>query len=204
VRILLIEDDAGLAARVVRQLQRSGEFEVRHVASCAAAFDTLSTGVFDVGLVDLGLGDGSGLDVIARLAGSTPPVPSIAFTVFDDRKTVLDAIDAGACGYILKDDGPDRLAEALRAAAAGDSPLSYRAASHVVGRSRHRTEDVELTPREVEVLAMIAKGMTYEECADLLEITLGTVQSHVKNLYRKLDVQTKAEAAVWAARHNLV
>ncbi|MBX3234485.1 MAG: response regulator transcription factor [Labilithrix sp.] len=200
--LLLVEDDARLGAAFasVLEARRAGAWTVRVVSSAAAARATADRAI-DLAIVDLGLPDASGVDVIAELAQRTPPIRALAFTVFDDRATVLAAVEAGAVGYLLKDDPVDRVIAQIEECLDGHTPVSSRVARYLFDLGR-KPADVALTDREEEVLACLRRGSTYTECAEELGLRLGTVQTHVKNLYRKLDVTTKTEAAAWAQKNR--
>lgn len=168
---------------------------------------------FDVALVDIGLPDISGVHVIRAIAERYPEAVSIAFTVFDDAETVMDVVRAGARGYLLKSSTAPQVIEGLQAAAQGGAPMTPRVARIVVD-ALHRPAVAQcstekeivrgLTDREREVLQMLATGVTYAQTAELLGIRLGTVQSHVKKIYAKLQVDSKTEAATVAQRAGLV
>jgi DNA-binding NarL/FixJ family response regulator len=159
----------------------------------------------DVALVDLGLPDVSGVVVIAALRRGAPRCVPLAFTVFDDAPTILAALRAGARGYLLKGTPSDRIVPLIREALAGGLPLSPSVASLLVANMLEpRATEQSLTERETELLALLARGTTYAACASVLGIGVGTVQSYVKSIYGKLEVSSKAEAAVAAVRLGLV
>lgn len=163
-------------------------------------------------LVDLGLPDGPGVSLIERLRGRSMCVVA---TVFDDDAHLFPALHAGAEGYVLKDQGHESLAEMLRGIAAGQPPLSPSIARRLL---RHfaplpssdppavpdAAVESALTPRETEVLRLIAKGMTRQEAARILAISAHTVAGYLKDIYRKLSVGSRAEAALEAVRRGLV
>ncbi|HVK77424.1 MAG TPA: response regulator transcription factor [Kofleriaceae bacterium] len=208
VRLLIVEDEPWVRRAVVEAL-RPHEPEVTVVA-CATGRDALAA--IDrappaLALVDLGLPDVSGVAVIAALRRRAPACAAIAFTVFDDAPTILAALRAGARGYLLKSAPTERLLPSLREAAAGGMPLSPSVAALVVERALAGPggdDVIALTARETELLGLLARGATYAECAAALGIGLGTVQGYVKAIYGKLDVSSKAEAAVAAVRLGLV
>lgn len=174
----------------------------------------------DVALVDLGLPDGSGVQVIRRLAQTHPLALSIVITGFDDDEHVLEAIQAGAQGYLLKTQPADVVVEQLRLLAEGVPQLSPSVARRLLqyfsGAQREpaprppaRTAQVEdrlqpLSAREQEVLMLIAKGLQIAQVAQALGITANTVCSHIKNIYRKRSVSSRAEAALEAKRLGLI
>lgn len=205
--VLLVEDDEDFGADVRSLLSLPGSpVSVPYVAgSCAEARAWLAQGHSpDVGLVDLGLPDGSGVRLIAEGRRLSPHTAWVAFTVFDDAPTVFSALEAGATGYLLKSTSPAKLRDALLDAASGGSPMSSAVARLVVdrvaGRPVHDEGVDALAPRELEVLSLLARGVSYAEAARLLGIGHGTVQTYVKAIYRKLHVSTKAEAAAIAVR----
>lgn len=198
MRLLIVEDDLWVRRGLAQALAGL------EIETCATGGEALAhRGTFDVALVDIGLPDMSGTIVIAELRrrGCVP----VAFTVFDDAKTVLTALRAGARGYILKSTSTERVVPQLREALEGGMPLSPAVASLVVETMLSSSEsERRLTERETELLALLARGATYAQCASALGIGVGTVQGYVKNIYGKLDVSSKAEAAVAAVRLGLV
>ena len=156
-------------------------------------------------LVDLGLPDGSGLRVIEELARRGTTMAIVA-TVFDDDAHLFPALRAGAQGYVLKDQPPEALAAMLQGIAAGQPPLSPSIARRLLQHFRPPEPSAEapaLTPRETDVLRLTAKGMTVQEVADLLGLSRHTAGGYLKDIYRKLAVSTRAEAALEAARRGL-
>lgn len=203
VRLLLVEDDIQLGASVARALERAsgGLWSVTHAASGAAARRVIEKDSFALAVVDLGLPDEPGTQLIASFAGRPSPLPAVAFTIFDDRKRVLEAVRAGAVGYLLKGDSVEHLVAHLRECMDGQMPVSSRIARHLFEHCRLEGVKVELTPRERDVLESLGSGESYADCAAKLHLSLGTVQTHVKSLYRKLNITTKSEAAAWARRY---
>ncbi len=185
----------------------------------------------DVLLTDLGLPDGSGLSVIRHAIRLHPRCEPLVISMFGDEDNVLASIEAGALGYIHKDSTPDDIAQTILDMRDGASPISPMIARRVL--SKYRTNqsnqgqvpvnnelfairkeapmDLELrakrsllSPRELEVLALIARGFSYGEIARLESLSVHTVQSHIKNLYAKLSVHSKSEAVFEATRMGLL
>lgn len=181
------------------------------LASCCAtvkdARSTLARGVeFDVALVDLRLPDGSGLDVIAEIAVAQPRAQILVLTKFADPDEIVAAMRAGAVGYLLKHTPRGRILQALDEAALGGAPMSPEIARKLVESLRPRAvvDDGGLTSREHEVLVELARGARYNEIAATLGVGEGTVQTHVKSIYKKLRVTSKAAATREALRRRLV
>ena len=159
-------------------------------------------------LVDLGLPDGSGIQLIDALQRRSAGTLCIVATVFDDDAHLFPALRAGAQGYVLKDRDRDALAGMLRGIAEGQPPLSpsiaRRLLRHFQPLPAPAGEDNPLTPRETEVLRLTAKGLTLNEVAEALGLSRHTVSGYLKEIYRKLSVGTRAEATLEAARRGLV
>jgi DNA-binding NarL/FixJ family response regulator len=156
-------------------------------------------------LIDLGLPDGSGVRLIERLH----PLGTLCVvaTVFDDDAHLFPALHAGAQGYVLKDQTPEALATMLRGIADGHPPLSPSIARRMLRYFRPEPVSAtapELTPRETDVLRLIAKGLNVGEAAQALELSRHTVSGYLKDIYRKLSVSTRAEATLEAMRRGLV
>ncbi|MFA5082588.1 MAG: response regulator transcription factor [Hydrogenophilaceae bacterium] len=161
----------------------------------------------DIALVDLGLPDGSGVEIIELIQRLYPATLCVVASIYDDDGHVFPALRAGARGYLLKDQPVERIVEALNGIAAGEPPLSPAIARRMLAFFRPEAPakaEVELTGRETEVLRFIAKGMTQAETARLLGISQHTVAGYVKELYRKLNVSSRAEAALRARDLGLV
>ncbi len=214
VPIIIVEDNAALLQPLVSVLGASAGVQVLGVAASGRAGLALARRLRPaVALVDLNLPDIPGVEVIRELASMSPPVIAVAWTVMGDPSHVHQAVAAGASGYLFKDEAPERICGAIGAAALGGAPLSAAAARLILDRARASlaTEvagssslSAGITPRESEVLVLLSQGHTYADCARALNMGVGTVQCHVKSIYRKLNVASKAEAAAWAIRNGVV
>ena len=201
-RILLVEDDRALASSFARALgaRSAGAWQVEHAASRAEGHALGRGGAFELAIVDLGLPDGSGIDLIRELANGR--LRTVAFTIFDDRERVLGAVRAGAIGYLLKEEPVERVITQVEECLSGYFPVSSRVARYLLELCRPAELESPLTARERDVLRCLEQGDSYADCAKRLSISLGTVQTHVKNLYRKLEVSSRAEATAWAVRQR--
>lgn len=164
-----------------------------------------------VALIDIGLPDGSGLELLDTLREAAPSALRIVATVFDDDAYLMEAFGAGAQGYLLKDEPKDRLVARLRNVADGEPAISPSLAHKILGhfvqhasRLKGEPDAEKLTPRETEILQVIGRGLRVAEAAAALGVSSNTVSGHVKAIYAKLGIATRAEAALEAARRNLV
>ena len=163
----------------------------------------------DLALVDLALPDGNGMDIVAALAQKNPSCMIVVATIFDDDAHLFPALRAGAQGYLLKEQPRELLVRQLRGIADGQPPLSPAIARRLL---RHfqplpdasNGEAIQLTPREREVLSLLARGIRIVEIAQTIGISRHTVGDYVKNIYRKLKISSRAEAALQAKSLGLV
>lgn len=181
---------------------------VESAGTLAAALALIERQAFAVALVDLDLPDGSGLEAIAALRRRSPATAAVVTTIFDDDAHVFPAMQAGAQGYLLKEQPRERFIAGLQGILRGEPPLSpaiaRRMIAHFNAAAPAEGPEVSLTPRETEVLRLVAKGFTQQEIAGHLGLSRHTVVDHVKSLYRKLNVSSRAEAALAATRRGLV
>jgi DNA-binding NarL/FixJ family response regulator len=207
--VALLEDDPATRERlagIVREaegLALLGAFgDLRSAQAWLAAHDAPQ-----VMLVDLQLPDGSGIELIRRLRREAPQTESMVISVFGDEAHVVAAIEAGATGYLLKDAGADEIVQAIVRLLAGESPISSAIARHLLRRFQPvpaAAPASPLTPREREVLQLIAKGLSYSRIAEALTMSPNTVTSHIKQIYRKLAVNSRGEAVFEALQLGLL
>ena len=210
--ILLLEDLPEIRAwlrKLVLQV-----FPDSHISESARIADALAlvTAVkFDLALVDLGLPDGSGVDVVTRLRDMQPDAQSVVVTIHDDDEHLFPALQAGAFGYILKEQARELITEQLQRISQGEPPLSpsiaRRVMAYFANKAKPRADanliNVSLTDRESEVLLRVAKGYTLPEIGVQLGLSRHTIADYVKQIYRKLNVSSRAEAALEAQRLGL-
>lgn len=216
IRVLLVEDDPATSVRLQNALASLPGIQV--MAACAqraSACEWLAAHEPDVLLCDLGLPDGSGIDVIRHARRLHPRCDCMVITMFGDEANVLASIAAGATGYLLKDESDDNLRASVLELRAGGSPMSPVIARKVITRLRSASVpgipaqgapgmDVTLSARETEVLDLISRGYTYAETAGHLAISVHTVQAHIKNIYGKLAVNSRTEAVFEAHKLGLL
>jgi DNA-binding NarL/FixJ family response regulator len=184
-------------------------------ACCALASNVsearqlLDTRQFGIALIDLGLPDGDGLEIIQHIAQRQPGCVTVVATIFDDDEHLFKALQAGAQGYLLKDHPPEWLAQQLQKIFDGQPPLSPAIARRLL-RHFHRPPSVgpiteaELTARERAVLGLLAQGIRIVDIGNELNISRHTAGDHVKNIYRKLKINSRAEAALHAKGLGLI
>jgi DNA-binding NarL/FixJ family response regulator len=219
-RVLVVEDDLPMREFFCTSVARSPALVLAgnagSVAQALACLDW-TTAVIDVLLVDLGLPDGSGLDVIRHARQRHPHCEALVISMFGDEDNVLASIEAGALGYIHKDATPDDIAQTILEMKAGASPISPMIARRLLARVKDSgmaapaappeplpAPGLDLSPREQQVLELIARGFSYAEIARLLGVTVHTVQTYIKSLYRKLAVSSRSEAVFEATKLGLL
>jgi DNA-binding NarL/FixJ family response regulator len=223
--VLVVEDDSRARAFFEASVQRSLHlFWLGSAGTVQEALTWLAqtATIPDVLLVDLGMPDGSGLDVIREAVARFPGCEPLVISVFGDEENVLSSIEAGAVGYIHKDAAPEDIAQTIVEMKAGASPISPMIARRVLAKYRslqlagaptavaapeaaaESAAPSLLSAREHEVLTLIARGFSYAEIARLKGLSVHTVQTHIKNLYGKLAVHSKSEAVFEATRLGLL
>jgi DNA-binding NarL/FixJ family response regulator len=212
--VLLVEDERETAARLAEVIRSEPRLSLAGVAaSCAEGERLLRHVAPDLLAVDLGLPDAHGTELIRFARRESPRTEIMVMTVFGDERSVVSALEAGAAGYVLKDGTAQQIARALLELAAGGSPISPAIARHLLRRLRSGTpgsaspaeeEPPSLSGREAEVLRLIAKGFRVPEIASLLDISAHTVTTHVRRMYKKLEVSSHTEAVYEAVQRGLL
>lgn len=202
VTVLLVDDHAVVRAGLRALLDSQPDIEVIAEAGTGEeAVDAVTTHRPRLVTMDLALGSGiDGVAAIRRIRQVDRDLPVLVFTTYDTDADVVRAIDAGAIGYLLKDSTPQEIFAAVRGAAAGQSVLSPPVASRLL-QQLQRPEEA-LTPREAELLTLLAKGMTNRELGKALFISEATVKTHLAHIYSKLGVDTRAAAVSVALRRQ--
>jgi DNA-binding NarL/FixJ family response regulator len=203
IRVLLAEDHAVVRGGLLQLLGDLEEMEVVGAATGGAeAVELAAEHKPDVVLMDLEMPGMDGIEATRRIRAADPEINVVVLTAFSDRGRILDAIDAGAVGYLLKDAEPDELIRGLEAAARGESPLAPQAAQALVAARVEQQGDPELTPREQEVLALLADGLPNKLIARRLDISEKTVKAHLTSIFQRIGVTDRTQAALWAQRHR--
>jgi DNA-binding NarL/FixJ family response regulator len=211
IKVAVIEDDPVMHKRLTNAVA-----EVEDMLLCGSAFNVaegkgmIEAGGYDVLLCDLGLPDGSGITLIRDEAAKGRDTDILVITTYANHAKVFDAIRAGARGYLLKDQTVEECIEAVREIRRGGSPISPIIARQLLSHIQPETQPKEaglvspLSEREIEVLNVLSRGFRYDECAAILTVSINTIGTHVKNIYRKLEVNSRAEALFEASAKGLL
>jgi DNA-binding NarL/FixJ family response regulator len=204
IRILLVDDHAVVRIGLTRLLDAVPDFEVVATAADGAEAVALAREYpTDVVLMDLLMPVLDGVEATRRIVAGNPDTKVVVLTSFSDRDRILDAVDAGAVGYLLKDAEPDELVRGIVAASLGGAPLSPNAAFVILNARRQRTSVEELSRREREVLQLVTAGMTNAQIARHLGLSEKTVKVHLGRAFQRVGVTGRRQAAQWAERHGL-
>jgi DNA-binding NarL/FixJ family response regulator len=211
ITVLVVDDDDGFRAAMGQMLADRGFDVVGDAGDGRTAVSLVKTLVPNVVVMDLQMPRFDGIEATRVIAESCPASAVLVLTVSSEDGEVLDAMLAGACGYLLKGSSPEALVAGIEAAARGEWMMSAGVAAKLVARLRvaNAREAGDESPmsflstRELEVLGLLATGRQNDDIADQLNISPFTVRNHVSNLLRKLDVENRTQAAAFAARHGL-
>jgi DNA-binding NarL/FixJ family response regulator len=206
IRVLIADDHGVVREGLARLLPTAGDLEVVGIAADGEAAVTLYEQHHpEVVLMDLSMPGVGGTEATRRILASNPEAAVVILTSFSDREQILDALDAGAIGYLLKDAGPGELIDGVRAAARGESPLHPKAARELLTRrdAPSAAADSDLTAREREILALIAQGLPNKRIAMKLGISEKTVKAHLTSVFNSLGVTDRTQAALWAREHGI-
>jgi DNA-binding NarL/FixJ family response regulator len=204
IRVLLADDHGVIRDGLGRLISALDDVElVAVVADGAQAVEESARIAPDVVLMDLDMPVLDGIEATKRILAAQPGVAVLVLTSFSDRPRIMGALEAGACGYLLKDVDADAVAEGIRAAARGESPLDPRAARTILDARSAPDPLAGLSEREREVLGLLVAGLPNKLIARRLEISEKTVKSHLTRIFRELDVTDRTQAALWAERHGV-
>jgi DNA-binding NarL/FixJ family response regulator len=208
--VVVVDDHELFRGGLVGLLEERGIQVVGEAALAVDGIQQVKDLAPDVVLMDLNMPGMSGIEATQRLAATAPLVRVVVLTVMANERNVMEVVLAGACGYLLKDAPIDQIVEGIRAAARGESLISPGIASLLMRRLREPQNiepalaSGELTPRELEVLELLSRGMDNPQIAQTLFLSQHTVKNHVSSILVKLQVQNRIQAAVRAVRSGLV
>lgn len=210
ISVVVVEDDPGFLAAFAHAIESAEGLRLAGTAATVSQGRALLERAGpDVLLVDLGLPDGNGIELIRACRKAHPRCDVMVTTVFGDEAHVIESIEAGASGYLLKDSSSGEIADQIRMLRAGGSPISPVIARRLLTRFVPPTaapsrSGAELSARELEVLNLITRGFTFDEISKLLAVSSHTVSTYVKRIYAKLEVGSKTEAVYEARKLGLV
>jgi two-component system NarL family response regulator len=205
IKVLLADDHPVVRTGIRDELAKHPDLAVAGEATdgdqaLALALEVQS----DVLLLDINMPGMRVVEVVRELERLRPELRVLVLSAYADLEYVFEMLRAGVDGYMLKDEDPVRISEGIRAVTKGQTWLSEAIESKIVEQSIGKVREPNLSPRELEVLSLIARGLSNDEIAELLVITEGTVKNHVSNLYTKLGVKTRAQAVAWAWENGKV
>jgi DNA-binding NarL/FixJ family response regulator len=202
---VMIVDDHGLVRAGLAELL-AGDERIEVVGTAAGGEEALEVAAReqpDVVLMDLSMPGMGGAEATRKLLATGIDLRVVVLTSLSERERILDALDAGAIGYLLKDAEPDELIRGVQAAARGESPLSPKAAQQVLAARSDQRPAVELSPREREVLELVGQGLPNKLIARRLEISEKTVKAHLTQVFAQLGVTDRTQAALWLERNGV-
>jgi DNA-binding NarL/FixJ family response regulator len=206
ITVSIVDDEKGLRESIGTFVNGSPGFRcVSNYSNAEAALKGLPEDKPDVVLMDINLGGMTGIECVERLKAIAPRMQVLMLTVYEDTDQIFKALEAGATGYLLKRSSPTKLLQAIREIHAGGSPMSSSIARKVVASFQKSKQGGEkpthLSPREEMVLNCLAKGLTYKQIADQLDISIDTIRTYLRRVYEKLHVQSRTEAVAKYLSH---
>lgn len=206
--ILLLEDEPTIQKLIhtvlVELFPQHSLFLAGSIKSCR---NLIMSHDFALAILDIHLPDGSGLDILASIKKYKPDTICIMSTIFDDKTSIFSALQRGADGYIIKDNSNTRFRSHLESIIHGEPPLSPKVARLMLSFFKNSPpigSNANLSVREIQILSMIAKGMRNKEIASELSLSIYTIMDHIKHIYKKLHISSRAEAAIKAQKMGLM
>ncbi|MDX2011333.1 MAG: response regulator transcription factor [Myxococcaceae bacterium] len=226
IRVYVVEDQSKILKNQLKLLEASAELEIIGTAlSGETAIEDIRRLKPDVVLLDLGLPRMSGIDVTRVVKGELPSIEVLIFTIFDEEDKVLEAVQAGASGYLLKGTPADKMVEAIKEVSQGGTVIQPSLARRLLKHFRvpegptseplpaatpagnplpAEPEGKKLSARETEILQLIAKGVSNNEAATMLNLSKATIRTHLEHIYRKLEVTNRVEAVTEGLRKGII
>ena len=203
IRVVLADDHRLVRDGLEKLLSAAPDVQVVGTAADGAEAVTLAESTRpDVVLMDLVMPGMDGVEATRQITSSCPEVQVVVLTSFSDRERILDALHAGAIGYLLKDVDPADLLRGIQVAARGESPLDPKAARTLL-TARDQRRGPDLTRREIEVLSLVRHGLANKQIARRLGISERTVKAHLTSIFHRIGVLDRTQAALWAERHGI-
>ncbi|MBG7604187.1 MAG: response regulator transcription factor [Actinobacteria bacterium] len=202
IRVVIVDDHAVVRSGLEQFLATTGDIEI--VASAADGAEALAVTTVeepDVVVMDLSMPNVDGIEATRLISDQVPSSRVLVLTSFSDQTRIMDALSAGADGYLLKHSDPEEIAAAIRSVHAGDAPLDPKVARALLESRRTKTNTPTLTDREREVLDLVREGLANKQIARKLGISERTVKAHLTRVFSSLGVSDRTQAALWATEH---
>ncbi len=202
IRVAIVDDHAVVRSGLEQFLATTGDIELVGVAANGLeAIELTAETAPDVVVMDLSMPKLDGVEATRRISAEHPSSRVLVLTSFSDRTRIMDALSAGADGYLLKHSDPEEIATAIRSVHTGDAPLDPKAARALLEARRTATESGSLTDRERQVLDLVRQGLANKQIARKLGISERTVKAHLTSVFSTLGVSDRTQAALWASKH---
>jgi two-component system, NarL family, response regulator LiaR len=201
VSVCIIEDNLTYRNALLTYLQKAGDVTVGCTGSSLADLPQLIKAAPDVVIMDINLGHDSGIDGVRQVKEALPNVKILMLTVFEEEEKIFNSLKAGAIGYLLKKDPPEKILEAIRSAHRGEGVINGQVARKILSyfqqpvKTAPNLDSYNLTKREQEILLLLMDGLSYKEIAAKCFISIDTINSHIRKIYTKLNVRSRAEIA---------
>jgi DNA-binding NarL/FixJ family response regulator len=206
IRLMIVDDHPMVRRSLAELFDAEPDIEVvGALGDGDAAVEVASTAKPDVVLMDISMPGMGGIEATRKIMAAHPEARVVMLTSHSDREHVIDSLDNGAVGYLLKDAETDELLRSVRAAARGESPLSPKAARALIDSRQDQRPASELTARERDVLRLLVRGgLSNKQIAWRLGISEKTVKAHLTSVFQRIGVEDRTQAALWAQRNNIV
>ncbi|ALO28570.1 response regulator receiver domain protein [Leptospira borgpetersenii str. Noumea 25] len=211
--VSIIEDNQHTALNLQELLSNSSDFQfLRHYPDSQKAIEDIPENIPDIVILDIGLPGKNGLECLKELKEKTPNTKYVIFTVFEDEEKIVEAIQGGVSGYLLKDTPPELFLAELKVIILGGASLTPRIADKIIREFTKKEENqnppiqntLGLTKRQLQILNFVALGMTVADIADELDISSHTVSRHIEKIYKKMEVHSKSEAIIRGRRMGII
>ncbi|AYV56829.1 response regulator [Leptospira kmetyi] len=211
--VSIVEDNRHTALNLQELLNKSSDFRfLKHYSNSQKAIESIPEEAPDLVILDIGLPGKNGLECLKELREKTPNTKYVIFTVFEDEEKIVEAIQGGASGYLLKDTSPELFLAELKVIVLGGAPLTARIADKIIREFAKKEETknppivntLGLTERELQILNFVALGMTFPDIAEELDISSHTVSRHIEKIYKKMEVHSRSEAIIRGRRMGII